>query len=108
MAYLAEFGDLIGDLADGYDDIVVHLPPLLDTPEATGLLARADHTVLAVAWGRTPRQLVQGVVAETPGLRGPGAGVVLSRVALNRLSRYGVIRPRRNGWNSGRGTAKST
>jgi Mrp family chromosome partitioning ATPase len=108
LAYFTEFGELIGDLAEGYDDVVLHLPPLLDMPEAQGLLARADHVLLAVAWGRTPRRLVRAFVAEAPGLRGPGAAVVLSRVALRRLSRYGVIRPRRPVWKSGRRTAKSS
>jgi succinoglycan biosynthesis transport protein ExoP len=108
LAYFTEFGELIGDLAEGYDDVVLHLPPLLDMPEAQGLLARADHVLLAVAWGRTPRRLVRAFVAEAPGLRGPGAAVVLSRVALRRLSRYGVIRPRPPVWKSGRRTAKST
>jgi Mrp family chromosome partitioning ATPase len=86
IAYLSEFGELIADLADGYDDVIIALPPLLDTPEARTLSAQADGVVLVVAWGRTPRQLVHAYLDQDPGLHARGAGVVLSRVNLRRLA----------------------
>lgn len=107
VAYLAEFGELITDLADGYDDVILALPPLLDTPEASSLSRRADGVVLVVAWGRTSRQLVQACLDQDPSLHARGAGVVLSRVKLRRLRRYGVTRSWRTRRHSGVPGAKT-
>jgi Mrp family chromosome partitioning ATPase len=68
MAYLAEFGELIGDLADGYDDIVIALPPLLDTPEARAS-ARAD--MASSSWwpgGARRGSFFTPIVEQDPGL----------------------------------------
>jgi uncharacterized protein involved in exopolysaccharide biosynthesis/Mrp family chromosome partitioning ATPase len=108
IAYVAEFAELIADLSDGYDDVIVDLPPLLDTPEARSLLRQADSTVLVVGWGRMPRQLVQSYLEYDPGLRAQRIGVVLSRVNLRRLARYGERRPWKSRRQSGRDAAKST
>jgi uncharacterized protein involved in exopolysaccharide biosynthesis/Mrp family chromosome partitioning ATPase len=108
IAYLSEFGELISDLADGYDDVIIDLPPLLETPEARTLLRQADGVVFVVAWGSTPRQLVHAYLDQDPGLHARGAGVVLSRVNLRRLGRYGVTRPWRTRRQSGSLGAKTT
>jgi uncharacterized protein involved in exopolysaccharide biosynthesis/Mrp family chromosome partitioning ATPase len=108
IAYLSEFAELIADLADGYDDVIIALPPLLEMPEARTLLRQAHGVVFVVAWGRTPRQLLHTYMEQDPGLHARGAGVVLSRVNLRRLRRYGVTRPWRTRRQSGGLGAKTT
>jgi succinoglycan biosynthesis transport protein ExoP len=107
IAYMAEFAELIADLSDGYDDVVIALPPLLDAPEARGLLRQADSTILVVAWGQTSRRLVRSCLDHDPMLRVQGTAVVLSRVNLRKLARYGVTRSGRTRRQSGRAWAKT-
>jgi uncharacterized protein involved in exopolysaccharide biosynthesis/Mrp family chromosome partitioning ATPase len=95
LSFMPEFGELIGDLRESYDYVFIDLPPLTEAPEVKGLLRHFDVMLLAAAWGRTPRKLLQSYLEHEPELRRRVFGVVLTRVRLRRLPRYGVPLPAR-------------
>ncbi|MGP1356867.1 Wzz/FepE/Etk N-terminal domain-containing protein [Roseicyclus sp.] len=95
LSFMPEFGELIGDLCESYDYVFIDLPPLTEAPEVKGLLRHFDVLLLAAAWGRTPRKLLQSYLEHEPELRRRVFGVVLTRVRLRRLPRYGVPLPAR-------------
>jgi uncharacterized protein involved in exopolysaccharide biosynthesis/Mrp family chromosome partitioning ATPase len=95
LSFMPEFGELIGDLRQSYDYVFIDLPPLTEAPEVKGLLRHFDVLLLAAAWGRTPRKLVQSYLEHEPDLRRRVFGVALTRVRLRRLPRYGVPVPAR-------------
>ncbi|MBK1670942.1 hypothetical protein CKO28_23295 [Rhodovibrio sodomensis] len=55
-------GGLIADLGGEFDLVLVDAPPVLAVADPRTLAARADATVLAVRWARTPRASVRRAV----------------------------------------------
>ena len=72
-----------------YDVIVIDSPPLFALSDPHILTAIADATVLVVQWGKTPRKVVTYALELLTHSSAKIAGVVLSKVRLQRLAGYG-------------------
>jgi succinoglycan biosynthesis transport protein ExoP len=72
-----------------YDVIVIDSPPLFALADPHILTAIADATVLVVQWGKTPRKVVTYALELLTHSSAKIAGVVLSKVRLQRLAGYG-------------------
>jgi uncharacterized protein involved in exopolysaccharide biosynthesis/Mrp family chromosome partitioning ATPase len=95
LSFLGELGELSADLREAYDFVFAVLPPLAEAPESKAMLRHCDGLILAVAWGRMPRKLVQSHLEHEPETSDRVLGVALTGVVLQRLRRYGVARPAR-------------
>ena len=80
---------LLDLLKKEYDIVVIDSPPLFALSDPYVLADIADVTVLVVHWGKTPRNVVNYAVELLNRASGKIAGIVLSRVRLQRLAAYG-------------------
>ena len=74
---------------DSFDYIIVDLPPLGPVIDAKAFAPLADGVLVVVEWGRTPRALVRSVLGSEPAVAERVLGVVLNKVNMKALSRYG-------------------
>lgn len=80
----------IDDAKASFDYIVVDLPPLGPVVDAKAFSPLADGFVLVAEWGATPRPLVRSILAAEPQIAMKTLGLVLNKVDLKRLPKYGV------------------
>jgi polysaccharide biosynthesis transport protein len=80
---------LLQEARGAFDHIIVDLPPLGPVVDAKAFAPLADGFVLVVEWGRTPRALVRTVFASEQTIAGKVLGVVLNKVSLKSLPKYG-------------------
>jgi succinoglycan biosynthesis transport protein ExoP len=81
---------LIEEARESFEHIIVDLPPLGPIVDAKAFAPLADGFVLVVEWGVTPRAIVNTMLASEPHIAGKVLGVVLSKVNMKQLARYGA------------------
>ncbi len=80
---------LIAALRTHYSYIIIDMSALGLTADAKILLPEIDRFVLTSEWGKTPRNLVQQFIAREPEISRKILGVMLSKVQVKNLSKYG-------------------
>jgi len=80
----------LAESAKIFDFVVVDLPPLGPVVDAMSVLPWTDGFILVAEWGRTPRRLIQALFEREPQLADAVIGVVLNKVDLRTLPRYGA------------------
>lgn len=79
----------IENAKETFEYIIVDLPPLGPVVDAKAFAPLADGFVLVTEWGRTPRAMVQSLLHSEPYVANKIVGVVLNKVDLKKLARYG-------------------
>ncbi len=79
---------LLETLSRHYDVVIADTSPLRVTPEVLHLARMAEHTVISVRWGHTPRQAVTSEVKNLIRAGAPISGLVLTQVEPKRYKRY--------------------
>jgi polysaccharide biosynthesis transport protein len=80
---------LIQEARNAFEYIIVDLPPLGPVVDAKAFASLADGFLVVVEWGRTPRALVRTMFASEQTIAGKVLGVVLNKVSLKSLPKYG-------------------
>lgn len=80
---------LLQEAKGAFDHIIVDLPPLGPVVDAKAFAPLADGFLVIVEWGRTPRALVRTLLASEQSIAGKVLGVVLNKVNLRSLPKYG-------------------
>jgi len=89
LTWSDDLRQLLVTLRNRYDLVIIDSPPVLSASESMLLTKHADATVMAVRWGKTPRD---AVALTTKKLRDAGAllaGVVLTMVSERQHAQYG-------------------
>jgi len=81
----------IENARETFEYIVVDLPPLGPVVDAKAFAPLADGFVLVTEWGRTPRAMVQSLLNSEPYVANKIVGVVLNKVDLKKLAKYGSL-----------------
>ena len=81
----------IENAKETFEYIVVDLPPLGPVVDAKAFAPLADGFVLVTEWGRTPRAMVRSMLESEPYIANKIIGVVLNKVNLKRLAKYGSL-----------------
>lgn len=81
----------IDNAKETFEYIIVDLPPLGPVVDAKAFAPLADGFVLVNEWGRTPRAMVQSILSSEPYIANKIVGVVLNKVDLKKLAKYGSI-----------------
>lgn len=81
----------IDNAKETFQYIIVDLPPLGPVVDAKAFAPLADGFVLVTEWGRTPRALVQSILSSESYIANKIVGVVLNKVDLKKLAKYGSI-----------------
>ena len=81
--------DLIAGLRSAFDYIVIDTPPLLPVVDALALATVADKVLLIVEWGQTPFASISEAFKVLRPEAHRVAGIVLNKVDLRQLQRYG-------------------
>ncbi|RWN01631.1 MAG: polysaccharide biosynthesis tyrosine autokinase [Mesorhizobium sp.] len=81
----------IDNAKETFQYIVVDLPPLGPVVDAKAFAPLADGFVLVTEWGRTPRAMVQSILSSESYIANKIVGVVLNKVDLKKLAKYGSI-----------------
>jgi succinoglycan biosynthesis transport protein ExoP len=79
---------LLADAAARFDYVIVDLPPLGPVVDVRAASSQFDAFVFIVEWGRTPRILVQTLLAADEALREKCVGVLYNKVDLKRMTLY--------------------
>ena len=83
------FDLLLRQLRQHYSCIILDLPPILPVAAARVLAGKADATVMAVRWRKTPDHAVRAALAQLPSEARNLAGVALTQVNIRKQSRFG-------------------
>ncbi|RWP13377.1 polysaccharide biosynthesis tyrosine autokinase [Mesorhizobium sp.] len=81
----------IDNAKETFQYIIVDLPPLGPVVDAKAFAPLADGFVLVTEWGRTPRAMVQSILSSESYIANKIVGVVLNKVDLKKLAKYGSI-----------------
>ncbi|MGX9178757.1 polysaccharide biosynthesis tyrosine autokinase [Mesorhizobium sp. BHbdii] len=81
----------IDNAKETFEYVIVDLPPLGPVVDAKAFAPLADGFVLVTEWGRTPRAMVQSILSSEPYIANKIVGVVLNKVDLKKLAKYGSI-----------------
>lgn len=81
----------IDNAKETFEYIIVDLPPLGPVVDAKAFAPLADGFVLVTEWGRTPRAMVQSILSSELYIANKIVGVVLNKVDLKKLAKYGSI-----------------
>ncbi|CCV03478.1 Succinoglycan biosynthesis transport protein exoP [Mesorhizobium metallidurans STM 2683] len=81
----------IDNAKETFEYIIVDLPPLGPVVDAKAFAPLADGFVLVTEWGRTPRAMVQSMLSSEPYIANKIVGVVLNKVDLKKLAKYGSM-----------------
>jgi succinoglycan biosynthesis transport protein ExoP len=73
---------------DDFVYIVIDLPPLGPVVDVRAFAPQLDGVMLVVEWGRTPANLLRATLAQSPTVAQKCIGVVLNKVAMNKLRLY--------------------
>lgn len=82
---------LLDEARGTFDYIIVDLPPLGPVVDAKAFAPLADGFVVVAEWGKTPRALVRSQLEAEPEIASKMLGIVLNKVNLKKLARYGAI-----------------
>ncbi|MCO5065961.1 MAG: polysaccharide biosynthesis tyrosine autokinase [Rhizobiaceae bacterium] len=80
---------LIEQARKEFDYIIVDLPPLGPVIDAKAFEPLADAFLMVIEWGATPRAVVRNELATEPQIAGKLLGVILNKVKVEALGRYG-------------------
>ncbi len=83
-----EIKNLINRLCETFDYVIVDLSPLLPVIDARVASNFIDSYVYVVEWGRTNRDIVVRLLAETPEIHDRLLGVILNRANMRKMARY--------------------
>ena len=83
------FDKLLADLRTRYDQIILDTPPVLAVADTREITSRADVTIVAALWKKSPVSLVKKAIEELSDSRAKLLGVVLNSVDLQAQARYG-------------------
>jgi succinoglycan biosynthesis transport protein ExoP len=81
--------ELIEHLRRQYEMTIIDFPPVGALTDAMAANSVIDGYVLVTHWGKTPRKVVKEFVVNHPELADKIVGVVLNKVDLEQLGRYG-------------------
>ena len=87
LARSPAIGAALRSAREGYELVVLDLPPALEGSDLRALAAHANAFVLVLRWGRTTRAAARSVLAQLPG-RDRVLGTVLNRSRPDRLGRW--------------------
>src|SRR5262249_12317782 len=73
---------------DDFAFIVIDLPPLGPVVDVRAFAPQLDGVMLVVEWGKTPANLLRATLAQAPTVSQKCIGVVLNKVAMNKLRLY--------------------
>lgn len=82
--------DLIDSLRRQYDVVIIDFPPVGALTDAMAANPVVDGYFFVVHWGRTPRKVLREFTINHPELTDKTLGVVLNKVDLKKLGRYGA------------------
>jgi len=85
---------LLQRVSQDFEYVVVNLPPIAKSLDARAIAPQLDAVILVVAWGQTPRAVVEQTLSDEPELDRKCVGVVLNEVNLRRLMQYEPADPR--------------
>lgn len=85
-----EMDRLLAQLRARFDAIVIDTAPVLPIADARLMLSKADANVFVVHWRSTPDHAVRAAFRQLPQDRASVTGVVLTRVDLKKLGRFGL------------------
>jgi capsular exopolysaccharide synthesis family protein len=85
-----EMDRLLAQLRERFDAIVIDTAPVLPIADARLMLSKADANVFVVRWRSTPDHAVRAAFRQLPHDRNSVTGVVLTRVDLKKLGRFGL------------------
>jgi succinoglycan biosynthesis transport protein ExoP len=83
-----KMADFMRMASQSYDLVVLDAPPIMALADAIVLSHAADATILLSRWEKTPRNVVKEALKRLNSSNINVAGVVLSRVDLDKQSRY--------------------
>lgn len=84
--------DLLDHLRQRYELIIIDSPPLVPLVDGRALAELADSIVLALAWDRTPQEVVSHTISLLAPVHNRILGTVLTCVDLSRLRFYDYYR----------------
>lgn len=84
-----KMSNLIEALKEEYDFVVIDSPACLAVSDARILATYSDHTIYAVSWDRTPREVVYGGVKQFSDMGYNNLAFTLTNVDVKRHVRYG-------------------
>ena len=85
----AKAQDLIDHLRRQYDVIIIDFPPLGALTDAMAAATMVDGYFFVAHWGKTPRHVIREFTENHPEVTDKVLGVVLNKVDLKKLGRYG-------------------
>ncbi len=85
----AKMERLVESLGQGYDLVILDSPACLAVSDARVLSNLADHTIYAVGWNKTPREVVEGGVKQFTDMNCEAMSFVLTGVDVERHIKYG-------------------
>ena len=88
LLFSAGMNALFAELRRHYQVIVVDSPPLMPLVDGRVLAEHADHVLLAIAWDRTPQDIVTRAVELLSPVHDRILGAVLTQVDLQRMRHY--------------------
>ncbi len=80
---------IFSTMREYYDYIILDLPALGTAANTKAMLKTIDKVVLVEEWGKTPRNMVAQFLSREPDIARKTLGVVLNRVKIVKLSKYG-------------------
>jgi succinoglycan biosynthesis transport protein ExoP len=81
--------NLLDSLRQKYDVVVIDFPPVGALADALSAHPVIDGYFLVVHWGKTPRGIVKEFIINHPAIANKTLGVVLNKVEVHKLNRYG-------------------
>ncbi|MGQ0445991.1 MAG: polysaccharide biosynthesis tyrosine autokinase, partial [Beijerinckiaceae bacterium] len=79
---------LIDGLCETFEYVVADLSPLLPVVDARATSNFIDSYVYVVEWGKTDRDVVERMLAQTPEIHERLLGVILNRADMSKMARY--------------------
>ena len=81
--------DLLQQLSATYDYVIIDLPPIMPIVDARTIAPLVHAFLFVVAWGETLEDVTTAALDSAQGVREKLIGVVLNKVRINQLKRYG-------------------
>jgi polysaccharide biosynthesis transport protein len=79
---------VVAELGKVFDYVVIDAPPLAPVVDVRAAAALFDAFLLVVEWGRTPRVIVENILAADSALYDKCVGVVFNKVNLKKVNLY--------------------
>jgi polysaccharide biosynthesis transport protein len=80
--------NVLGQAGKLFDYIIVDLPPVGPVVDVRAAASMFDAFLLLVEWGRTPRMMIQNILASDPALYEKSIGVLFNKVNLKKIKLY--------------------